>query len=82
MFACSMMGEKKTALVIGKSAYPHCFRGVKLLVDYDSSKSAWMTEKIYANSGYKTGTKSSATTPTSCSWLTTAQLMQKMLGKG
>ena len=48
MFACSMTGEKKMALVTGKSACPHCFRGVKLLVDYDSRKSAWMKEKIYA----------------------------------
>lgn len=42
--------EKLKPLIIGKSANPRCFRGVKNLgVDYISNKKAWMTSEIFKN---------------------------------
>ena len=49
MLACSMVGEKKRILVIGKSKSPRCFRGASLPVDYEANKSAWMTSAIFSN---------------------------------
>lgn len=49
MVAANMTGtEKLKLLVIGKSAKPRCFSGVKSLpVDYQNNKKAWMTSEIY-----------------------------------
>jgi hypothetical protein len=49
MVACNMDGsEKLPLLVIGNSAKPRCFKGVKTLpVNYTSSKKAWMNKSIF-----------------------------------
>jgi hypothetical protein len=42
--------DKKKLLVIGKSAKPRCFKGLKmdsLLVEYYANKNALMTSKIF-----------------------------------
>jgi hypothetical protein len=44
----NMKVEKRDLLVIGKSKYPQCFKGVNsLLVDYYSNANAWMTNVIF-----------------------------------
>lgn len=50
VLVCANMtgSEKLKLLVIGKSANPRCFRGVKSLpVDYKSNRRAWMTSAIF-----------------------------------
>lgn len=49
MVAGNMTGtEKLKLLIIGKSAKPRCFSGVKSLpVDYRNNKKAWMTSSIF-----------------------------------
>ena len=48
LVSASMMGEKLPLLVIGKSAKPHCFKGVKRLpLKYKSNSKAWMTCSIF-----------------------------------
>jgi hypothetical protein len=42
--------DKKKLLVIGKSAKPRCFKGLKmdsLPVEYYANKNAWMTSEVY-----------------------------------
>jgi hypothetical protein len=42
--------EKLRVLLIGKSAKPRCFKGIKWFpVDYRSNKKAWMTSDIFEN---------------------------------
>lgn len=46
----SMMGEKLTPLVIGKSAKPRCFANIKiesLPVTYENNQKAWMNSKVF-----------------------------------
>jgi hypothetical protein len=46
----NMKGEKRDLLVIGKTKYPQCFKGVRSLpVDYYSNANAWMTSVIFNN---------------------------------
>ena len=47
LVACSMTGEKKKLLIIGKSKSPHCFKGVTLPVDYEANSSTWMTSSFF-----------------------------------
>lgn len=49
MLAANMDGsEKLKILLIGKSAKPRCFRGVKWLpVDYKANSKAWMTGQLF-----------------------------------
>lgn len=48
LFACSMTGEKRKMLVIGKSQNPRCFKGMTSLpVSYEANKSAWMTSVLF-----------------------------------
>ena len=49
MAASNLSGtEKIKLLIIGKSAKPRCFNGIKsLYVDYYSNKRAWMTGEIF-----------------------------------
>ena len=49
LVAASMMGEKKTPFIIGKSANPRCFKNIKSFpTDYTSQNKAWMVSDIYA----------------------------------
>ena len=51
LVCCNMSGtDKKKLVVIGKSANPRCFKGVKvqsLPVDYRNNKTAWMTSGLF-----------------------------------
>jgi hypothetical protein len=52
VLCCSNMSgtDKRKLLVIGKSAKPRCFKGLKmdsLPVEYYANKNAWMTSKIF-----------------------------------
>jgi hypothetical protein len=52
VLCCSNMSgtDKKKLLVIGKSAKPRCFKGLKmdsLPVEYYANKNAWMTSEIF-----------------------------------
>jgi hypothetical protein len=52
VLCCSNMSgtDKKKLLVIGKSAKPWCFKGLKmdsLLVEYYANKNAWMTSEVF-----------------------------------
>lgn len=49
LLATNMTGtEKLKVLLIGKSAKPRCFRGVKCLpVTYKNNKKAWMTSELF-----------------------------------
>lgn len=51
LVCCNMDGtEKLPLLVIGKSAKPRCFKGVKTLpLQYSSSKKAWMNSHLFTN---------------------------------
>ena len=50
LVSASMMGEKLPLLVIGKSAKPRCFKGVKRLpLEYKSNSKAWMTCSIFTS---------------------------------
>jgi hypothetical protein len=45
-----MSGTDKKLLVIGKSAKPRCFKGLKmdsLPIEYYANKNAWMTSEIF-----------------------------------
>jgi len=51
---CSLHGEKRKLVVIGKHARPRCFAKIsydydKLPVDYYCNKTAWMTSKIFTD---------------------------------
>ena len=48
----SVMGEKLTPLIIGKSAKPRCFKNISIksiTLTYLSNKKAWMTSYIFDN---------------------------------
>ncbi len=47
LMACSMTGEGKKLLIIGKSKSPHSFKYVTLPVDYEENDSAWMTSSFF-----------------------------------
>ena len=48
LVACSMAGEKKKLLIVGKSKIPRCFKNVNSLpVDYEANCKAWMTGRIW-----------------------------------
>ena len=51
LVCCNMSGtDKKKLLLIGKSANPRCFKGIKvqsLPVDYRNNKNAWMTSILF-----------------------------------
>ena len=48
LVTASMTGKKLPLLVIGKSAYPRCFKNIKKLpLPYESNKKAWMTAAIF-----------------------------------
>ena len=50
LFTCSMTGDKRKLLVVGKSKAPHCFKGVESLpVAYNASTSSWMTWNLFTN---------------------------------
>ncbi|XP_058869027.1 tigger transposable element-derived protein 4-like [Acipenser ruthenus] len=48
LVCCSMTGEKRPLLLIGKSPKPRCLRGVSNLpISYTYSSNAWMTSYIF-----------------------------------
>ena len=51
MVCCNMSGtDKKKLIIIGKSANPRCFKGIKvqsLPVEYRHNKNAWMTSILF-----------------------------------
>ncbi|KAK6471180.1 tigger transposable element-derived protein 4-like [Huso huso] len=48
LVCCSMTGEKRPLLLIGKSPKPRCLRGVgNLPISYTYSSNAWMTSYIF-----------------------------------
>ena len=48
LLTCSMAGEKKKILVVGKSKNPRCFKNVNpLTVDYEANSNSWMTRGIW-----------------------------------
>ena len=48
LLTCSMAGEKKKILVVGKSKNPRCFKNVNPLpVDYEANSNSWMTGGIW-----------------------------------
>ncbi|KAK7098293.1 hypothetical protein V1264_002625 [Littorina saxatilis] len=50
LVCCSMEGEKKRLLIIGKSKDHRCFRGVQAFpTDYNFSRNAWMNGIIWAD---------------------------------
>ena len=50
LLCASMMGEKRTPLVIGKFAKPRCFKNKNLTgFNYHSNKNSWMTASIFTN---------------------------------
>lgn len=51
LVTCSMEGEKKRPLVIGKYANPRCFKNINiksLPVEYQNQKKAWMNEDLFS----------------------------------
>ena len=54
LVTASMTGEKLPLLVIGKSAKPRCFKGLKKLpLNYRFNKKAWMTSEIFSEFCYE-----------------------------
>ena len=47
LMACSMAGEKKKLLIVGKSKKPRCFKNVTLSVDNNVNPKSWMTGAIW-----------------------------------
>ena len=48
LLTCSMAGEKKKLLIVGKSKNPRCFKNVDPLpVDYEANSNSWMTRGIW-----------------------------------
>lgn len=47
LFCCSMSGEKKRILVIGRFKKPRCFKGISLPVDYKANNSGLMTSDLF-----------------------------------